>query len=291
MARDLGIFAVLARSVDLCAGEDVRHVVVVPRSDLPAFARFATQKREILAQEDLLPMRLFALPKVLGRLAFLHDALRRPLYVTGKGQVTRGWMIQQLLKIEYARQSPAASVVHVDSDVFFVRPFTAADALTDGRLRLFRAQNVTLSAAHRRWTEIATICLGLDPQPGWSTHYIENCVPWSRDVAEAMVKRIEKVHGRPYHEVLLAQPTISEYFIYGLFADLLAEPGTLAAGDLSICQSFWPRDETESFDLDRQLANMKPWHRALSVQSTHSFSVEARERACRDALARLQAGA
>jgi len=76
MLRDLEIFGILARSVDACAGPDVQHVVIVPRRDLAAFKRFAGPRRSFLAQEDVLPMRIRALPKALGKLAFLHDALR-----------------------------------------------------------------------------------------------------------------------------------------------------------------------------------------------------------------------
>lgn len=287
MARDLGIFGVLAASVDACAGEGVRHVVIVPRRDLPAFRRFAGARRDVLAQEDVLPMRLWALPKALGRLAFVHEALRRPLYLTARGRVMRGWMIQQVLKIEYARNAPCEAVVHVDSDVFFVRPFAAVDLWRDGRLAFFRVDEAGADTVHQRWTEAAAACLGVTLPQGRASHYIENCVPWHRSVARAMVERIEAVHGRPYHDVLLTFPSISEYFIYGLFADLLLQKPVLAPADRSVCKSFWPAGPEEAFDLDQQLGQMEPWHKALAVQSTHGFPLPERERAFRDALARL----
>lgn len=286
MARDLEIFSVLAASVDRCAGPDVRHVVIVPRADLAAFRRHATPTREIVAQEDVLPMRLLKLPSALRHLAFLTEALRRPIYVSPKGQVTRGWMIQQILKIEYTRRSPCKAVVHVDSDVFFVRPFAAADARRDGKIMFFRVDQPQPDPAHRRWGEVAATCLGTALPESWSSHYVENCVPWSRDVAQAMVQRIETVHGRPYHEVLLGFPSISEYFIYGLFADLMvADPIALAPGDRSLCNSFWPASPDQPFDLMRQMEQMLPWHRALAVQSTHAFPVAERERVFKAALA------
>lgn len=290
MARDLEIFGVLAASVDACAGPDVRHVVIVPKRDLAAFRRFAGPRREIVAQEEVLPVRLWALPKALGRLAFLHDALRRPLYLTARGKVMRGWMIQQVLKIEYARQADCVAVLHVDSDVFFVRHFGAVDVLRDGRMAFFRVDEAEENPAHRRWGEAAAACLGVTLPAGWASHYIENCVPWHRDVAQGMVERIEAVHGRPYHDVLLTFPSISEYFIYGLFADLLLREPVLDPASRSVCNSFWPATPDEAFDTGRQVARMEPWHKALAVQSTHAFPLAARERAFRDTLALFAQG-
>lgn len=287
MARDLDIFGVLAASVDACAGPEVRHVVIVPRRDMAAFRRFAGPRREILAQEEVLPMRLWALPKALGRLAFVHDALRRPLYLTARGKVMRGWMIQQVLKIEFARKAPCVPVVHVDSDVFFVRPFGVADVLHGGRMAFFRVDEAQANPAHRRWAEAAAACLGTALPESYAAHYIENCVPWHRDVAQAMVERIEAVHGRPYHDVLLTFPSISEYFIYGLFADLLLREPVLAPASRSVCNSFWPATPDEAFDAVRQMDRMEPWHKALAVQSTHAFPLGLRERAFRGALARF----
>lgn len=287
MARDLDIFGVLARSVDAFAAPDVRHVVIVPRRDLATFQVHAGPRRIILAQEEILPMRLWQLPKSLGKLAFLHEALRRPLYVTARGKVMRGWMIQQILKIEFARRSPCPRVVHVDSDVFFVRPFGAADVQRDGKTLFFRVDQERLDAAHRVWGEAAAYCLGQTLPEAWSSHYIENCVPWDRDTATAMVDRIETVHGRPYHDVLLTCPTISEYFIYGLFADLRHNAPGLAPGDISLCNSFWPAAPDVPFHLEAQLAKMNPWHKALAVQSTHHFQPAARAEAYAAAVAKL----
>ncbi len=129
-----------------------------------------------------------------------------------------------------------------------------------------RTDEAGSDAVHHRWTEAAAACLGVTLPQGRASHYIENCVPWHGAVARAMVERIEAVHGRPYHDVLLTFPSISEYFIYGLFADLLSQEPVLAPADRSVCKSFWPAGPEEAFDLDRQLVLMEPWHKALAVQ-------------------------
>lgn len=292
MARDIDIFDVLARSVDRHVDADIRHTVIVPGKDRAAFRRFATDRREIVAQESVLPMRLFALPRQLAALSFLSGALRRPLYLTPRFQVVRGWMLQQILKIEFARRSTARAVMHVDSDVFFVRRLSTADAFdAGGKIRFFHAPASRPIAAHRPWIEAAAGCLGVPVPAGFATHYIENCVLWSTDLTRRMAAQIEAAHGRPYHDEILRHPTISEYFIYGLYADLIAQGEGLATETESFCNSFWPDAADAPFDLDRQLAQMTPKHCALAVQSTHDFPVSERARSFETATRTLSGAA
>ncbi|GAA6201855.1 DUF6492 family protein [Aquicoccus sp. SU-CL01552] len=279
MARDIEIFDVLARSVDRHVDPDIRHTVIVPAGDCAAFEKYASDRRRIVAQESVLPMRLFALPRRLSALSVLSGALRRPLYLTPRLSLVRGWMIQQILKIEFARRSPARAVMHVDSDVFFVRRLSARDAVdSQGRVRFFHVPGQQPIPAHRAWIEAAADCLGITVPADFATHYIENCVLWSGETTRAMVARIEAAHGRPYHEVLLRHGTISEYFIYGIYADLVAGNRGLAAETDSYCNSFWPETEGAPFDFKAQVARMTPKNCAMAVQSTHGFPVAERAR-------------
>ena len=72
MARDIGLFELLASSVDTHVDEAVPHRVVVPAADLQAFKRFASSRREIIAQEDVLPVRIWKAPAALRHLAILR---------------------------------------------------------------------------------------------------------------------------------------------------------------------------------------------------------------------------
>ncbi len=287
-ASDAGIFEVLARSVDRHVAPEISHTVIVPSKDLPAFRRFETDRRRIVAQEAVLPMRLFALPRQLSALSFLSSSLRRPIYLSPRLGVVRGWMIQQILKVEFTRRCAARAVMHVDSDVFFVRELSGKDIHDDqGRIRFLRIDLPEPAELHRGWVQAAAHCLGIAFDPGFATHYIDNCVLWSTEIARGMVARIEATHARPYHEVLLGQPTISEYFIYGMYADLIAGHAGLAPETVSFCKSFWPQREDEPFDLERQMAEMLPKNRALAVQSTHDFPIAARAQAFETASRRL----
>lgn len=272
--RDRDIFAVLAKSIDENVDPSVRHVVVVPGKDVRAFAPFASPQRDIVAQEDILPIRLFQLPKQLRALSFLSSSFRRPIYLTPKLRPMRGWMIQQILKIEFARTCPTPAVMHVDSDVFFVRGLQGADAYRQGKVTFFEADSGQPMPQHRPWIDAAAACLGLSVPPTHARHYIENCVMWDRDVTRDMVARIEAQTGRFWVDALLDQPTISEYFIYGLYIDYVCGPDRVAVETQSYCNSFWP--EQGAFEIDQLLARLKPKHCAFAVQSTEGVEADAR---------------
>ena len=103
MAKDIEIFALLARSVDDLVAPEIRHDVVVPGADLQAFKRFETAQRQIIAQEDVLPFRTFRVPGAIQRAV----GSRRPIYVDKRLKMVRGWILQQILNIEMSRKAAA----------------------------------------------------------------------------------------------------------------------------------------------------------------------------------------
>jgi hypothetical protein len=276
MAADSEIFALLAASIDRHVDPAIRHDVVVPAADLAAFRPFATGRRRLLAQEEVLPVRLRRLPSALRLLAAVRPMFRRPLYLAPGGRLVRGWMVQQCLKIEMARRCPEAAIMHVDSDVAFFRALRPGDAFEGDRVRFFRAEGATRNPMHGPWIAGASAFLGVPAPASWPAHYVENCVLWSSAAARAMVGRIEAVHGRPFHEVIFAAETMSEYYLYGLHADLFPEAAALAPGDVSFCNSYWPADESAPVDFEALRRALRPRHCAVAIQSTHQADTEAR---------------
>ncbi len=289
MARDIDLFAILARSMDDLVAPEIDHLVIVPRQDVAAFARFATPRRRVRAQEDVLPMRAVKLPAALERLSAISGAFRRPLYLTAGPKLVRGWILQQILKIEAAQRATQRIVLHVDSDVFFIRPMAPCDAFRDGLPYFFAVGEGGISDEHRRWTGIARDVLGLDQSAPAVRHYVENCVPWAPEVVREMTARIESVHGRPWPQVVLGAGTLSEYFLYGQHVDLLRQGRGLAWEDVSFCLSWWPRSPDETLSLDREFARLHDRHVAMAVQSTHALAVDARAALYRQARAMADA--
>lgn len=274
-AGDIDLFAPLAASIDRYVDPAVRHRVVVPSVDMKRFAAFASVRREILAQEGVLP-KLWKLPSALGALPSLRGGLHRPVYLTARRQVVRGWMLQQLLKIEMTRRSDAMAIMHVDSDVCFVRPFRAEDAFDEGKVTFFRTEGDTGNPQHQKWVQRACTMLGANVLEGHKAHYVENCVLWSRDVTQTMVERVETVQGRPLADVIFATDSMSEYYLYGLFADFFPDQAPLARQEVSYCNSFWPDNSGVPVPEEYFLNRLKPKHCAIAVQSTHKISLEDR---------------
>lgn len=92
-----------------------------------------------------------------------------------------------------------------------------------------------------------------------------------------MTDRVEATHGRPLHEVIFAAETMSEYYLYGLFADLFPAGETLLAEDIWFCNSYWPKDETAPVDFEALRRTRHPKHCAMAIQSTHHLDLTDRK--------------
>ena len=286
MARDIELFALLAESIDRFVPETVQHRVIVPAADMATFARFGTARRQIVPQENVLPFKVRKLPRALGLLSPFVKTLRRPLYLAPGFNLVRGWVLQQILKIEATRTSEADVVLHIDSDVFFVRPFETAMVLPGGMPTFFRVPAQTLSSEHESWTAVADRILGIAPAVTRQGHYVENCIPWAPSVVRRMTDRIAQVHGRAWHEVLMRESSFSEYFIYGRLVDGVEDGAQLAARSATICRTYWS-DVATALAQDMKGLSLPDGQSALAIQSTEDISMADRrrmfERACRDA--------
>lgn len=271
MARDIELFSLLARSIDDCVDAKISHNVVVPGRDVPKFRSFANNRREIIAQEEILPRRFLRLPAAPALLSRLVPALRRPIYLDARLHMVRGWILQQVLKIEMTRRERGILFLHVDSDVFFFRDLAPSRMLKDGRVPFFRAETVTRNPLHVTWVQTAGQVLGLNLPESYASHYVENCVPWLSDAVQAMTERMEGVGSRAWHEILTGLPRFSEYYMYGIFLDKIHGRQQFYSEAAAFCRSWWP-NLGEGVDTERLLAGIAPHHSALAVQSTEQFS-------------------
>lgn len=278
MAADIELFELLARSVDDHVDPRITHYVVVPAADLPRFSVFANARREIVAQEEIFPEKLRKLPTWLRHLSFLKADLRRPIYIRPNRSALRGWMLQQYLKIEMSRRLDIAAIMHVDSDVAFFRRLAPEDAFDEGRVRFFRVDSRSRNRMHDAWVEGSCRILGITPPAVHMANYIENCLLWSTTVTRAMVAQIQNAHSQSLHDVLFGTKTMSEYYIYGIFADFFPESADLAAENVSFCNSYWPDQETGTVDFEALRQRLENKHCAIAVQSVHTLNITDRAR-------------
>lgn len=282
MVRDLDLFALLADSVDRHVDERVRHVVIVPGQQTGAFRHFESVRRTVVAQEDVLPFAIWKTPDTLEHLAFLNTGFRRPIYFDRRLRAVRGWMLQQLVKLQFSRQASETAVMHCDSDMAFVRAMPLMHAFPTGKPLFFRVHPKKLVGDHLRWLETAASLVGADLPAGYVRNYVENGIVWGTAQARAMAERIETVNSMPLHEVLLAQSTISEYYLYGLFLELVDGTESVSPVDFPICRSLWNLKDGETIKIDEVASRMRPLHTAVAIQSTVNFPLESRAALLRD---------
>ncbi len=206
----------LVETVERHVAPHVRHYLIVDRPDLPLFAPLASERTKVVLKSDLLQEQVWQVPFArrywLARKGIV-PALRLPI---------RGWIVQQLAKLFIHRVAEEDVFLFVDSGAFFVRDYDPRNRVRDGQVPLFREKgDYFLGKESRGWYERSLRLLGVPPAPAWDYGYVKTNVVWRRENLIALHQHLEKVHGRPSFEVLSAQLTLSEYYLYGLFCDLV----------------------------------------------------------------------
>src|SRR6516162_11382860 len=113
-APDFELCTALNHSVLDNAPSTVQHHIIVPRSDLKLFGRLAGPRTHIRCEADLLPRTFVPVP-----FSNIMVNLARPF------PPVRGWMLQQVIKLAALAASEDGAVLVADSDVEFIRSFTA----------------------------------------------------------------------------------------------------------------------------------------------------------------------
>jgi hypothetical protein len=197
---DLERAELLVESVQRCC-PDLPHHLIVDHRDLRHFRHLA-DRATIVTSEDLLPWWLHRLPG------------RRSLWLSLRSRPTRGWIVQQILKIAAAAQVPDVAIF-CDSDVAFIRSFQPS-------LTLSRGDSVALLDVEfvnddiRKWTASAHALLGLEPGTVTARGHVDSMVCWRKDNVRAMIERIETTTGTDWRAALMRLPTLSEYTLYGV---------------------------------------------------------------------------
>ncbi len=202
----------LVESVDAWVAPHVRHYIIVDRRDARLFRPLKSKRTSILIVEDITPSPLFRIPGV-PRFWFSLRALP-----------VRNWILQQIVKLALPSVIPEDVLLCTDSDVFFVAPYDPRDFERDGNVPLFvETGQRGLIANNDQWHRVAANLLGLPAQESYDTNYIGNVIPWRRDLALAMKHRIEEIGGKPWEKLLASQHAFSEYIMYGLFGQSVAD--------------------------------------------------------------------
>ncbi len=285
---DLELARDLCRSVDTHVPKDVEHVLLVPRADVPVFAALSGGRRRIVTIESVLPRGYVQVPAPRSiRVGRLHRRIRE--IWAGPGGLIRGWIIQQVVKLSSPSFTDREIVVFADSDIVFVAPL-GVDRLTDGdRVRLYRVPDAAADLdTHVRWHDVSAGLLGLEPRGYLGADYIGNLITWRRSTVLALQERLAEVGGRRWDKVVARQRHLSEYVLYGVFADLVLDDSRsgLYRTPEDLVHAGWFYDLGTDEGIREFLDGFSPGQVAVAIQSTERFTLAER----REMVRRIAAG-
>ncbi|GAA2723948.1 DUF6492 family protein [Cellulomonas aerilata] len=201
----------LNRSVMRFAPDDVGHTVVVPAADRRLFGGLANARTTVRDVRDVMPRQLRAVP-----------GLNTWVNVRAPFPPVRGWIAQQVVKLAAVADAGEDLVLIADSDLAFVRPFTAATFTADGAVPLYRRSGAVTPhlPRHMRWHAVARRLLGLPPSTDEvrADYVCWPCV-WEPAVVRRMLERIERVTGTPWATAVGRELHFSEMMLYGVYVD------------------------------------------------------------------------
>jgi hypothetical protein len=219
----------------------VKHYIVVDQKDFALFQQLADENTVILLKENILPSWIKRIP--------FYD--KKNLWLNLKGYknnnwLIRGWLIQQIIKLAAAQYAEEEVLVFLDSDVAFMEPFDVSSLIQQDKVRLFRVDHKTDhdNEIGKRWKDAAKQLLGLPLEKEYFDFYVSQIVTWRRSTLLQMYSLIEKNFQQNWMEVLCGMKNLSEYVVYGLFANyVLGESAGHYDDHLQkICECYWETD-------------------------------------------------
>ena len=258
-APDFELCRDLNQSVLDNTSDDVTHKIFVSRRDLEQFALLTSDRTEIVCTADLLPRTLVELP----RLNFSVN-LRQPF------PPIRGWMRQQLVKLAAAAASSADVVIVVDSDIEFIRPFTAETFRQHGVVRLYRWPEAIDDgmSRHIAWHNGARYLLGLQRVGMPFTDYISSPLAWDPALVRQLLARVEAIAKHGWTTELGGLLHLSEATLYGLFVDeCLGPPANTFSSEDSYMHGYWETTPIHAASAAAFIAGISPTDLAVMISA------------------------
>jgi Family of unknown function (DUF6492) len=270
-APDFELCRDLNESVLRRTDSTVTHYVITPRRDLSLFSVLRGPRTEVLAVDEVMPRRMMAVPW-----ANYWVNMRCP------GPPIRGWMMQQLVKLQAATRISADRFLLVDSDVRFVRDVSAATFCRDGRLLFYRlAAGVHADMPrHVIWHDVARKLLGLPAEQLPLPDYVSAFNVWDRDTVLALRDRIERVTGQRWLDAIGRQLHFSEFILYGVFVDkVLGEQAPVEPTDSMMCHSCWNSLPLTLPEAERFVGGLPPDDVAIMISAKSGTPLDVRRKA------------
>jgi Family of unknown function (DUF6492) len=260
---DLNRCKLLCKSMDAFVTGPWHHYIIVEKGDLALFKPLNGPNRTIMQMEPLLPRSILHLTRV----PFVNH---RSLWFSWRTGFMIGWQIQQIIKLEMAFRLKETGLLYCDSDVFFVRPFNVKQLTEDDKFRLYSSVYgfIREHAPNANYIDASAKQLGLEGDPFPCPSYVDNLVAWHAPTVRALCKHIEKISKQKWHFALGKNYIISEYNLYGIFADRILENNAhLKSTMSSLCKTAWHKEDISEHGLEHFCTELYPEQVAVGFQS------------------------
>jgi hypothetical protein len=228
---DFELCAALHASVVAHSPASVQHHIIVPPRDMALFRRLEGPRARIHQERDFLPRSFRPLPGLNFSLN-----LRRPF------PPLRGWILQQIIKFAAAARADADVVVLVDSDIEFIRPFSADTFRREGVVRFYRKPDEVDDRLprHVTWHRVSRSLLGLPSSSPPHPDYVSSLMAWDPVIVRKLLARVESATGRRWPDVIGRQLHFSEWTLYGVFVDEILRGASCSfSTEDSLCHAYW----------------------------------------------------
>jgi len=253
----------LVKSVNQYVSGCDTHYLIIDQNEMELFSELASDKVKLIEKESLLPFR-----KLPGSI------LRKWWF--GKGSLpVRGWIFQQLCKLAIAESIECDAIVFADSDVEFIRNCDLNDLWKDGKLRLSVRKRGPVMKTDKRyinWFQLSSDLFGLGDQSKIQHGYIAQLNAFRRDTCLEMLNGISEKYGKPWYKVLGRKLDLSEFIIYGAYAEYKKECEGHWIDEENLAHSSWFYEINSDADIKKYLEDLDPHHVAVHVQSNLGFS-------------------
>lgn len=253
--------ALLNRSLEVCAPW-AEHWIVVDRGDLRAFKFLENGRTTVVAKEEMLPVWVH-------RLDTLKVGLRSNVWIQSRGLPMRGWLLQQLVKLAVAEHLDADVLICADSDVVLLRPFAVTSVVDErGRVLLYALPDHVDERLpkHVRWHRSAETLLGVEAADPPMPNFISSLIPWKRENVLALLEHVQETTGRHWLRALASAWDVSEYTLYGRFAqDVLGTNAGQLVSPSPLCHDYYKHVPLSAAALDSLLDGIGPEEVAVSL--------------------------
>lgn len=274
--RDFALCRSLNKSIGEFLPSDVQHYIVVDNRDFALFSQLANSRTRIVAKEDILPggfKRLPGMNRWCSRDTFLPIS---------------GWLVQQIAKIAMATRLDEPTLLMVDSDATFVRDVDPRIFSCDRKTRLFKSTGAIVGKTsameyHITWHENAARLLGISVAPLPLDDYIGQVISWRRELVLGMCQRIESVTSMSWFKALARTVQVSEYLLYGVYVERVAQSNAIWVDENPRCNSYWHDRPVRRSDISDFIASLNPDDIALMISAHSSTDLRVRELIIREA--------